>query len=78
LREMRNLQTREKVHEMYRARLLVVDRYDLMRIGLKIVLGRDASLEVVGEAKDGKEAIAHSGAAKSALNPGTDLIHPSA
>jgi len=40
---------------MYRARLLVVDSYDLMRIGLKIVLGRDASLEVVGEAKDSSE-----------------------
>jgi DNA-binding NarL/FixJ family response regulator len=43
---------------MYRGRLLVVDDHDLMRIGIKSVLGRDASLEVIGEAKDGQEAIA--------------------
>jgi DNA-binding NarL/FixJ family response regulator len=43
---------------MYRGRLLVVDDHDLMRIGIKSVLGRDASLEVVGEAKDCQEAIA--------------------
>jgi DNA-binding NarL/FixJ family response regulator len=42
---------------MYRARLLVVDNHDLIRIGIKTVLGRDTSLEVVGEAKDGQEAI---------------------
>jgi len=29
----------------------------LMRIGITTVLGRDASLEVVGEAKDGQEAL---------------------
>ena len=56
--ELGKVQPEEKLHEMCRARLLLVDRYDLMRLGLKIVLGRDASLEVVGEAKDGKEAIA--------------------
>lgn len=42
---------------MYRARLLVVDDHDLVRIGIETVLGQDASLEVVGEAKDGQEAI---------------------
>lgn len=42
---------------MYRARLLVVDDHDLVRIGIKSVLGRETSLEVVGEAKDGQEAI---------------------
>jgi DNA-binding NarL/FixJ family response regulator len=47
----------EKLDDMYRARLLVVDEHDLMRIGIETVLGRDASLEVVGEAKDGQEAI---------------------
>jgi DNA-binding NarL/FixJ family response regulator len=58
LGELGKVQPEENLHEMCRARLLLVDRYDLMRLGLKIVLGRDASLEVVGEAKDGKEAIA--------------------
>jgi DNA-binding NarL/FixJ family response regulator len=50
-------QPEEKLYGMDRARLLVVDHYDLMRIGLKIVLGRDTSLGVVGEAKDSQEAI---------------------
>ena len=41
-----------------RARLLLVDDHALMRMAIKSVLGRDASLEVVGEAEDGQEAIA--------------------
>ncbi len=46
------------VHEKAgKARLLVVDDHAFMRVGLKAILERDASLEVVGEAQDGLEAI---------------------
>ena len=41
-----------------RARVLVVDDHAFMRVGTKAVLGRDTSLEVVGEAQDGQEATA--------------------
>jgi DNA-binding NarL/FixJ family response regulator len=41
-----------------RARLLVVDDHAFMRVALKSILGRDSALEVVGEARDGLEAIA--------------------
>ena len=37
--------------------LLVVDDHAFMREGIKAILGRDASLEVVGEAQDGQEAL---------------------
>jgi DNA-binding NarL/FixJ family response regulator len=40
------------------ARLLVVDDHAIMRLGIKAILDRDATLEVVGEAQDGHEAIA--------------------
>ena len=40
-----------------RARLLVVDDHAFMRVGIKAILQRDASLEVVGEAQDGQEAL---------------------
>jgi DNA-binding NarL/FixJ family response regulator len=40
-----------------KARLVVVDDHAFMREAMNAVLGRDGSLEVVGEAKDGQEAI---------------------
>ena len=46
------------VHEKAgKARLLVVDDHAFMRVGIKAILERDASLEVVGEAQDGEEAV---------------------
>ena len=39
-------------------RVLVVDDDDLMRAGLRAVLSADGSVDVVGEAADGREAIA--------------------
>jgi DNA-binding NarL/FixJ family response regulator len=41
-----------------RIRVLVVDDDDLMRAGLRMVLSSDDTLELVGEAADGREAIA--------------------
>jgi len=41
-----------------RARLLVVDDHALMRVAIDAILARDDTLEVVGEAQDGQEAIA--------------------
>jgi len=38
-------------------RVLIVDDDDLMRAGLRGVLGSDAEIEVVGEASDGNEAV---------------------
>ena len=40
-----------------RARLLVVDDHAFMRVAINAILTRDSSLEVVGEARDGQEAI---------------------
>jgi DNA-binding NarL/FixJ family response regulator len=40
-----------------RVRVLVVDDEDLMRAGLRAVLSSDESVEVVGEAGDGREAV---------------------
>ncbi|WP_158369831.1 response regulator [Cellulosimicrobium cellulans] len=40
-----------------RIRVLLVDDEDLVRIGLRMVLGADAAVEVVGEAADGQEAL---------------------
>ncbi len=40
-----------------RARVLVVDDHAFMRAGIEMFLSRDPSLEVVGEAQDGQEAI---------------------
>jgi DNA-binding NarL/FixJ family response regulator len=40
------------------ARLLVVDDHALVRVAFNTILSMDASLEVVGEAEDGQEAIA--------------------
>ena len=40
-----------------RVRVLLVDDDDLMRAGLKAVLSSDASIEVVGEAGNGRAAV---------------------
>ena len=40
-----------------RARVLVVGDHAFMRAGIGMFLSRDASLEVVGGAKDGQEAV---------------------
>ena len=40
-----------------KAKLLVVDDHAFMRLAIYAILTRDSSLEVVGEAKDGQEAI---------------------
>src|ERR671915_1207891 len=40
-----------------KARLVVVDDHALMREAINAILAMDASLEVVGEAQDGQEAI---------------------
>ena len=39
------------------ARLLVVDDHAFMRVAINAILARDSSIEVVGEARDGEEAI---------------------
>ena len=44
--------------ESGRARLLVVDDHAFMRAAVKAVLARDETVEVVGEAQDGEEAVA--------------------
>jgi DNA-binding NarL/FixJ family response regulator len=41
-----------------KARLLVADDHAPMRIGIKAILAKDVTLEVVGEAEDGEQAIA--------------------
>ncbi len=41
-----------------RARLLVVDDHAFMRVAVNSILAMDDALEVVGEARDGEEAIA--------------------
>ena len=38
-------------------RLLIADDHDLVRRGLRGLLGREPDLEIVGEAKDGREAV---------------------
>jgi DNA-binding NarL/FixJ family response regulator len=40
-----------------RVRILIVDDDDLMRAGLKAVLSSDSTIEVVGEASDGRAAV---------------------
>jgi chemotaxis response regulator CheB len=40
-----------------KAKVLVVDDHAFMRVAINAILAMDSSLEVVGEAKDGKEAI---------------------
>ena len=40
-----------------RARLVVVDDHELVRAGVKSMLAREADLEVVGEAENGREAV---------------------
>ncbi|MDQ3863228.1 MAG: response regulator transcription factor [Actinomycetota bacterium] len=40
-----------------KAKVLVVDDHAFMRVAINAILTRDSSLEVVGEAKDGQEAI---------------------
>ena len=44
-----------------RVRVLLVDDDDLMRAGLRSVLASDESIEVVGEAGDGREAVTEIG-----------------
>jgi DNA-binding NarL/FixJ family response regulator len=41
-------------------RVLIADDQDLVRAGLRMLLGADPALEVVGEARDGDEAVARS------------------
>ena len=48
-----------------RVRVLIVDDDDLMRAGLRGVLSSDPSIEVVGEANDGRDAVYR-----------TRLVHP--
>ena len=38
-------------------RILIVDRYSMVREGLRMFLVRDLALEIVGEAADGEETI---------------------
>jgi DNA-binding NarL/FixJ family response regulator len=45
-------------------RVLLVDDDDLMRAGLKAVLSSDSAIEVVGEAGDGREAVAQARAGR--------------
>jgi len=40
------------------ARLIIVDDYDLVRAGIRSMLAREADVEVVGEAVNGREALA--------------------
>lgn len=40
-----------------RARLLIVDDHAFMRAGIRAIFGSDTSLEVTGEARDGREAV---------------------
>jgi DNA-binding NarL/FixJ family response regulator len=40
-----------------KAKLLVVDDHAFMRVAINAILTRDSSLEVVGEARDGQEAL---------------------
>jgi two-component system chemotaxis response regulator CheB len=40
-----------------KAKVLVVDDHAFMRVAINAILTRDSSLEVVGEARDGQEAI---------------------
>jgi DNA-binding NarL/FixJ family response regulator len=42
-----------------RVRVLLVDDDDLMRAGLRAVLSSDSTIEVVGEASDGRAAVEH-------------------
>jgi len=46
-----------QAHQPRRIRVLVVDDDDLMRAGLRAVLSSDESIDVVGEAADGRAAI---------------------
>ena len=48
---------RRPAEERGRARLVVVDDHELVRAGIKSMLAREADLEVVGEAADGREAV---------------------
>jgi DNA-binding NarL/FixJ family response regulator len=53
-----------------RVRVLLVDDDDLMRAGLRAVLSSDETIEVVGEAADGRAAVDRAGA----LRPGVVLM----
>jgi DNA-binding NarL/FixJ family response regulator len=52
-REVENPMTHDR-----QARVLLVDDHNLMRVAMRATLDHDHALEVVGEAKDGLEAIA--------------------
>jgi two-component system, NarL family, response regulator DevR len=43
---------------MQRKKILVVDDHEIVRVGLKALINRQANLEVVGEATDAPEAVA--------------------
>ena len=47
----------QKAVERGRVRLLICDDHTLFREGLKAILRTDPSIEVVGEAADGKQAV---------------------
>lgn len=51
-------------------RLLLVDDHDMVRLGLSTYLSMEEDLEVVGEAKNGKEALMQS----EALHPDVILM----
>ena len=44
-----------------KTRVLIVDDHQVFRDGLKLVINRQADMEVVGEAADGEKAIALTG-----------------
>lgn len=46
-------------NENSKARVLVVDDHAFMRMGIRATLAKDDALEVVGEAEDGEQAVAH-------------------
>jgi DNA-binding NarL/FixJ family response regulator len=48
---------KKEQQDMPKARILVVDDHAFMRVAINAILARDPSLEVVGEAQNGEEAI---------------------
>ena len=48
-------------------RVLLVDDEDIVRMGLRMVLGADPSIEVVGEAADGQQAVSAVGTSRPDL-----------
>lgn len=65
-----NHMSEEKLHQMTRIKVLIVDDQILFRWGLMEALGRDETLEIVGEASNGNEAVEKA----KALNPHVALM----